>query len=164
PLMGLAFYDGTKPRRRLLIATVMLTLAGVFYGACAGAPAAPAAIEGAAPADETTATRGDAESPRLRQYFPETLYWMPVIETNAEGRAQIELPLADSITTWRVSVVASDAEGNLGSGQGSLRVFQPFFIEPDLPRFLTVGDEIDIPIAIYNYLDAPQSIELDVRT
>jgi uncharacterized protein YfaS (alpha-2-macroglobulin family) len=164
PLVGLAFYDGTKSRRRLLIVAVLFTLASTLYAACAsGAPAAPAAPSDAA-ASETTATRGQADAPRLRQYFPETLYWVPEIETDEEGRAEIELPLADSITTWRVSVVASDQAGNLGSGQGSLRVFQEFFVEPDLPRFLTVGDEIDIPIALYNYLDAPQSIELSVKS
>ena len=165
PLLGLAFYDGTKTRRRLLIATVLFTLAAGFYAACASPAAAPAASEAAeSPASETTATRGEAESPRLRQYFPETLYWMPELETDAAGHAQIELPLADSITTWRVSVVASDEEGNLGSGQGSLRVFQEFFVEPDLPRFLTVGDEIDIPVALYNYLDTDQTIELSVKS
>jgi uncharacterized protein YfaS (alpha-2-macroglobulin family) len=163
PLLGLAFYDGTKSRRRLLIATVLFTLAALFYSACSGAaPAAPAASQ--APASETTATRGDSEAPRLRQYFPETLYWMPELETDAQGHAQIELPVADSITTWRVSVVASDEKGNIGSGQGSLRVFQEFFAEPDLPRFLTVGDEIDIPVALYNYLDAPQTVELTVKS
>ena len=164
PLLGLAFYDGTKSRRRLLIATVLFTLAAGFYAACspAAAPAASVAGDAAAPA-ETTATRGDAETPRLRQYFPETLYWMPELETDAEGRAQIDLPLADSITTWRVSVVASDEAGNLGSGQGALRVFQPFFVEPDMPRFLTVGDELDVPVALYNYLDEPQTVELSVK-
>jgi uncharacterized protein YfaS (alpha-2-macroglobulin family) len=165
PLLGLAFYDGTKSRRRLLIVTVLFALASGFYAACAGgAPAAPAAADMSAAAEETTATRGASESPRLRQFFPETLYWMPELETDDEGRAQIELPLADSITTWRVSVVASDEEGNLGSGEGSIRVFQEFFVEPDLPRFLTVGDEIDIPVAIYNYLDDSQSVELTVKS
>lgn len=163
PLLGLAFYDGTRSRRRLLIATVLFALAAGFYAACSGAAApAPASVQGDAAA-ETTATRGEQESPRLRQYFPETLYWMPELETDEQGHAQIELPLADSITTWRVSVVASDEDGNLGSGQGSLRVFQEFFVEPDLPRFLTVGDEIDIPVALYNYLDTPQTIELTVK-
>ncbi|MCC6456494.1 MAG: hypothetical protein IT328_16175 [Caldilineaceae bacterium] len=163
PLLGLAFYDGTKSRRRLLVATVLFALATGFYAACSsGAPAAPAASQEAA-ASETTATRGTADAPRLRQYFPETLYWMPELETDAQGHAQVELPLADSITTWRVSVIASDEQGNLGSGQGSLRVFQEFFVEPDLPRFLTVGDEIDVPIALYNYLNTPQTIELSVK-
>jgi CD109 antigen len=56
----------------------------------------------------------------------------------------------------------SDKQGNLGSAELGLRAFQDFFVEPDLPRFLTAGDEIDVPVAVYNYLSEPQSIELAV--
>jgi uncharacterized protein YfaS (alpha-2-macroglobulin family) len=163
PLVGLAMYNGSRKRRRLLIALTLFALGAFFWSACAApaaAPAAPAA-ESAASAVETTATRGQ-EPPRLRQYFPETLYWMPELETDAEGRVQVQAPIADSITTWRISVLASDQAGNLGSAQSELRVFQEFFVEPDLPRFLTAGDEIAVPVSIFNYLDAPQSIALDV--
>ncbi|MCB0127369.1 MAG: hypothetical protein KDE58_34135, partial [Caldilineaceae bacterium] len=137
----------------------------------APAPAAEMAVgESAAmeaPAEamtaDTTATRGSQnEPPRLRQFFPETLYWLPELQTDANGRAQVDVPIADSITTWRISVLASDQDGNLGSAQVGMRVFQDFFVEPDLPRFLTVGDELSVPVSIFNYLDEPQEITLDV--
>ena len=162
PLAGLALYDGTRRRRKLLLGFVLLALAAGVYTACAAAPAAPAAAPAAQQVAETTATRGQESTPRLRQFFPETLYWQPELATDADGRATIQVPVADSITTWRVSVLASDADGNLGSGEASLRVFQEFFVEPDLPRFLTVGDEIDVPVSIYNYLDQPQTVNLSV--
>jgi uncharacterized protein YfaS (alpha-2-macroglobulin family) len=163
PLVGLALYDGSRKRRRWLIALTIFALGAFFWSACAAPAAAPAseapASDAAAPA--TTATHGQAP-PRLRQYFPETLYWLPELETDADGRAQVQVPIADSITTWRISVLASDRAGNLGSAQTELRVFQEFFVEPDLPRFLTVGDELHAPISIFNYLDQPQRIALDV--
>ncbi len=87
---------------------------------------------------------------------------MPELVTDEQGHAQIEVPMADSITTWRASLLVSDQNGNLGSAEIGLRAFQDFFVEPDLPRFLTVGDEIDVPIAVYNYLAEPQSIKLAV--
>lgn len=167
PLIGLALYDGSRNRRRLLIALVVFSLGAFFWGACAGAPAAapaaPAAESAEMPmeAGSTIAAQGD-KPPRLRQFFPETLYWMPELVTDAAGHAQIEVPIADSITTWRASLLVSDQKGNLGSTELGLRVFQDFFVEPDLPRFLTVGDQIDVPIAIYNYLEQPQTIELAV--
>lgn len=168
PLLGFAFYDGTRRRRRLLLGLVIVS-AAIFWTSCAAAPGgAPAAEMAAAPAEEaavteTTATRGEPQAaPRLRQFFPETLFWLPELLTDADGHAQIEVPLADSITTWRISVLASDQQGNLGSAQVGLRVFQDFFVEPDLPRFLTVGDEIAVPVSLFNYLDEPQTIQLDV--
>ena len=165
PLLGIMLYDGTRNRRRLFIALIVMSLAAFFWGACAagGAPAAAPAAEAPAldTASNTTATRG-ATPPRLRQFFPETLYWLPELMTDDQGKATVDVPLADSITTWRVSVITSDAEGNLGSAQSGIRVFQDFFVEPDLPRFLTVGDELALPVSLYNYLDEPQTVTLEV--
>ncbi|HEX7598566.1 MAG TPA: alpha-2-macroglobulin, partial [Polyangia bacterium] len=49
-----------------------------------------------------TGTSADAE-PRVRQDFPETLYVNPQLITGADGKANISVDMADSITQWRVS-------------------------------------------------------------
>ncbi|MCU0523026.1 MAG: hypothetical protein MUF84_20360, partial [Anaerolineae bacterium] len=115
----------------------------------------PAAEEGAA----TTAT----EPPRLRQYFPETMLWLPDAVTDPEGHLSLVFPVADSITTWRVAALASSQDGRIGSATGALRVFQDFFIDLDLPGSLTVGDEIAVPVAVYNYLGESQTVRLEVQ-
>src|SRR5262249_50867926 len=71
--------------------------------------------------------------------------------------ARLDFDLADSITTWRLSLGAVSAEGNLGAAQAAIRVFQPFFVDLDLPTALTRGDEIGIPVVVSNYLDTPQT-------
>ncbi len=103
-----------------------------------------------------------AESPRIRQWFPETLLWRPELITDDAGNASIDIDLADAITTWRLSASAVTAEGKLGSTQEGIRVFQPFFIDLNLPVALTRGDEVSIPIVVYNYLDRPQTVELKI--
>ena len=52
----------------------------------------------------------------MREYFPETLYVNPSLITNGQGKAELALTLADSITTWRVSMSGSTSQGSLGSG------------------------------------------------
>ncbi|MFI5379009.1 MAG: MG2 domain-containing protein [Tepidisphaerales bacterium] len=99
-------------------------------------------------------------SPRIRQWFPETLLWRPELITDERGEASLPVSLADSITTWRLSASAVAADGRLGGLQSSIRVFQPFFVDINLPVALTRGDEIAIPVVVYNYLDRPQSVEL----
>ncbi len=101
-----------------------------------------------------------SEPIRLREYFPETLLWQPALITDDLGRASLKIPLADSITTWRLSASASSATGALGSAEKSFRVFQDFFVEPDLPRFLTQKDELTFSVTLFNYLDQPQTIRL----
>ena len=98
--------------------------------------------------------KDDAPSARVRSYFPEALYINPEIITDADGHASISIPLADSITTWRMSMLASSARGLLGSGTSSLKVFQDFFVDLDLPVTLTQGDRVSIPVAVYNYSGA----------
>lgn len=101
------------------------------------------------------------EPPRLRQWFPETLFWAPQVITDDTGRATVDVPnVADSITTWRMVASAVSARGEMGGMTGGLRVFQDFFVDPDLPVALTQGDRVELPVAVYNWLAEPQTVEL----
>ena len=97
---------------------------------------------------------------RVRQWFAETLLWRPELITDDKGEATLDVELADSITTWRLSASAVTADGRLGAMQRPLKVFQPFFVDLNLPVTLTRGDEVGIPVVVYNYLNKPQTVEL----
>ena len=51
---------------------------------------------------ETTVDKTSKLQTRIRSYFPETLLWRPQLITDPDGYAELSLPLADSITTWRL--------------------------------------------------------------
>ena len=127
----------------------------------------------AAQTDTTNATLGRALSKKsdpsgtvsahVRSYFPEALYSHPEIITDQDGRASITIPLADSITTWRMAMLASTSRGALGSGTSSLKVFQDFFVDLDLPVTLTQGDRVSIPVGVYNYSGARGDVSLHLQ-
>ncbi len=99
--------------------------------------------------------------PRVRRDFPETLLWKPELVTDDGGRLPpLKVRLADSITTWRLAASAVAADGRLGAGQWPMKVFQPFFVDINLPVSLTRGDEVGMPVVVYNYLDRPQTVTL----
>jgi len=102
-------------------------------------------------------------APLLRQFFPETMYWNPEALTDAGGRWQAELDMAHTITTWRLTALASAQDGRLGSTTAPIRVFQDFFVDIDLPLALTEGDEVSMPVAVYNYLETGQRVELTLE-
>lgn len=105
--------------------------------------------------------RGAKDEPRVRRDFPETLLWKPELITDDQGRLPpLKVPLADSITTWRLTASAVAADGRLGAGQWPIKVFQPFFVDLNLPVTLTRGDEVGVPVVVYNYLDKPQAVTL----
>jgi hypothetical protein len=103
------------------------------------------------------------QEPHVRSYFPEALYINPEIVTDGNGDASISIPIADSITTWRMAMLASTQAGALGSGTSSLKVFQDFFVDLDLPVALTQGDRISIPVAIYNYTGGAGKVSLHLK-
>ncbi|HEV8367009.1 MAG TPA: alpha-2-macroglobulin family protein, partial [Pyrinomonadaceae bacterium] len=109
------------------------------------------------------AAKQQLSTPRVREYFPETLLWQPHLTTDKKGRAQLDFKLADNITTWRMSVIGSTEDGEIGTAETEIRAFQPFFAELDPPRILTEGDRISLPVVLRNYLDKRQSVDLTLR-
>jgi uncharacterized protein YfaS (alpha-2-macroglobulin family) len=99
----------------------------------------------------------------VRSYFPEALYINPEILTDRNGAASISIPLADSITTWRMAMFASTNSGALGTAVSSLKVFQNFFVDLDLPVTLTQGDRVSIPVAVYNYSGQRGDVALSLQ-
>ena len=103
-----------------------------------------------------------ATQPRVRSYFPETLYVNPSLITDPTGLASIDVDMADSITRWRVSSLANAANGKLGGGLDGITVFQDFFTDVSFPASLTLGDTVQFPITVYNYLTVPQTVTLSL--
>jgi hypothetical protein len=108
---------------------------------------------------------GAASAPitKVREYFPETMLWMPNLITDDNGIADLSVSFADSITTWRLSASANSAGGLLGNANVPLKVFQDFFVDIDLPIALTQTDEVAFPVAVYNYLKTPQTVKLELQ-
>jgi uncharacterized protein YfaS (alpha-2-macroglobulin family) len=145
----------------------------------AAAPLAPGAtqmvtVTAAAPLVETSsatlsgaaeekASKTSSSAPRVRSFFPEALYVNPEIITDKDGLASISIPVADSITTWRMATLASTGGGALGSSTSSLKVFQDFFVDLELPVTLTQGDRVSVPVAVYNYSGMRGEVSLRLK-
>lgn len=99
-------------------------------------------------------------TPRLREYFPETLVWKPEVVTDSKGRANVDFKMADNITTWKMFAVASTKKGKIGVTEKEITAFQPFFVDLDPPKFLTEGDEISLPTQVRNYTDKKQRVDV----
>ena len=67
--------------------------------------------------------------------------------------------LAHEAGEWqRKPELAISKERGLGVDEAALTVFQPFFVQPDLPYSVIRGEETPVKLALYNYLDEPQEI------
>ena len=114
----------------------------------------------------TASSRPDSKiaTPRVREYFPETLYWQPELITDGKGNASVNVKLADSVTTWKVKLVASTLDGAVSEGAADIRAFQPFLVDLDVPPVLTQGDRITVPVPVRNYLERAQTVHVTATT
>ena len=102
-------------------------------------------------------------TPRVREYFPETLYWQPELITDPAGRATVRVKLADSVTTWHVAVIGSTLDGRIAEASADIRAFQPFLVDLDVPPVLTVGDELSLPVPVRNYTERAQKVAVAAK-
>ena len=154
--------DGVGMRRAEGMA--MPAMAPKAMGGHAGAVADLKKKEGPVTENEVTTQTGQGgEEPRIRSYFPETLWVEPSLITDGQGHAFTTVQMADSITTWRLTAMANSKKGALGSTSQGIRVFQEFFVDINLPVALTRNDRVTIPVAVYNYLPGSQTVRLELE-
>ena len=146
---------------------------GIFWGGAGNF--ARAAEDGAippqmAPAATVTPTTSASQSSstlaeveRVRQYFPETWLWQQ-LTTGTDGKASFQVTVPDSITTWMLRAVAISKTEGLGVAEAQLTVFQPFFLTADLPYSAIRGEEFPVKVAVYNYLDQPQTVQVEIQS
>ncbi len=106
-------------------------------------------------------TRAPASSPR--QWFPETLLFEPLVVTDAQGLAAIEVPVPDQLTRWRLLALAHSRSGRQAGAEASFVSTLPLSVDLGSPPDLRVGDRVALPVWVSNNTDEPWSGALHVR-
>jgi uncharacterized protein YfaS (alpha-2-macroglobulin family) len=96
----------------------------------------------------------------VRQNFKDTAYWSAVVNTDADGKAQIQVKLPDNLTTWSLDARAISADSKVGQGKNEILATKPLLISPVTPRFFMVGDEVTLGATVNNNTDS--DIQADV--
>ncbi|MBK8011159.1 MAG: hypothetical protein IPK13_07390 [Deltaproteobacteria bacterium] len=112
-----------------------------------------------APADGTQS----AKVAPTRAWFPETLLFRPSVRTNDEGQAEVEFPVPDRLTTWRVLALAHAKSGAQGGATTQFVGTLPTYVEPVMPSFLHAGDEIELPVQVVNTTETSVAQRLEVE-
>jgi hypothetical protein len=101
-------------------------------------------------------------TPRLRNNFVETTYWNPFLVPDRFGNARFSFQVADTLTDWKVSVFGSTMDARTATAERSFQTFQPFFLDQDPPKVLTIGDTIHLPVVLRNYTGSPMHMKADM--
>ncbi|MGE5662773.1 MAG: alpha-2-macroglobulin family protein [Deltaproteobacteria bacterium] len=87
---------------------------------------------------------------KVRKDFNPVAFVDPSVRTGPGGTAQVRFRLPDTMTTYRVYVVACDKGSAFASVQKSLLVVKDFYLEPGLPAFFTRGDRFTLLVSAVN--------------
>lgn len=98
----------------------------------------------------------------VRSDMTQTLYWNPLLVADENGLAMFGFDLSDALTTFDVRADAHSLVGRLGSNAIEILSRRPFHLEPKLPLAVGVGDQFEIPVAVYNRTSVPLQVDLAV--
>ena len=114
--------------------------------------------------DLQAASAGDGGLIGVRRNFDALALWAPEVSTDAEGRATVDFDVPDSLTRYRVMVVAVDGVDRFGSAQSNLTARLPLQVRPSAPRFLNFGDNFELPIVVQNLTDEAMEVDVVLQT
>jgi uncharacterized protein YfaS (alpha-2-macroglobulin family) len=85
-----------------------------------------------------------------RELFDTLLLWQATVVLDASGEATVEVPLNDSLTSFRLVAIADAGAQTFGSGSTSIRVTQDLQVLSGLPPLVRDGDRFQALLTLRN--------------
>ena len=85
-----------------------------------------------------------------RELFDTLLLWKGTVVLDANGQARIDVPLNDSLTSFRLVAIADAGADRYGTGSASVRVSQDLQMLSGLPPLAREGDRFDATFTLRN--------------
>lgn len=95
-----------------------------------------------------------------RELFDTRVLWQARVKLDAAGRAELKLPLNDSLTRFRIVAVAQAGAGFFGDGSTSIATRQDLMLLSGLPPVVREGDVFDAGFTVRNGSDTSRRITL----
>ncbi|WP_050460547.1 alpha-2-macroglobulin family protein [Herbaspirillum autotrophicum] len=111
----------------------------------------------------TPAGGGGGKSP-TRELFDTLLLWKPNVVLDNNGRAQVDVPLNDALTAFRIVAVAESGVSLFGTGTASIRSTQDLQIISGLPPLIREGDQFSAAITVRNTTTRNMQIRASAKT
>ena len=97
----------------------------------------------------------------VRELFDTLLLWKGRVPLDARGEASIEVPLNDSITSFRIVAVATGGIGQFGTGEATIRSTQELMVLAGISPLVREGDRFQSEFTVRNSTD--RSMDVLVR-
>ena len=95
-----------------------------------------------------------------RELFDTLLLWNAKVMLDESGEAEIEIPLNDAVTGFRIAAVAHAGPGLFGTGEASIRTTRELTLFSGLPPMVREGDAFRAGVTVKNGSDRPMQVEV----
>lgn len=110
-------------------------------------------IEPEVASDETVKVTDGASSPALRENFAETAFYYPRLHTDSTGTVTMSFVMPDALTKWNFNGFVHTKDMDYGLVKASFTTSKPFMVQPNMPRFVRVGDDSSLSSSLINMSD-----------
>lgn len=98
-----------------------------------------------------------------RELFDTLLFWKARVKLDAQGRASAEVPLNDSLTSFRIVAVATGGAALFGTGHTSIRSTRELMLFSGLPPLVREQDDLRALFTLRNASDAVLEANVGAR-
>ncbi|MFP3594381.1 TonB-dependent receptor plug domain-containing protein [Chryseobacterium sp. SIMBA_038] len=97
-----------------------------------------------------------------RHDYRESIYWNPIVETDKNGKAQVEFYNSDANTAFRIITEGISSSGLIGRNETTYAAQSLISIDAKIPQYLTRTDQMTIPVVIKNNSSETRKMTMDV--
>ena len=101
---------------------------------------------------------------QVRKEFPDAIYWVGDLVTDAQGRGRVNVTYPDALTTWRLTARAITADTKAGTTVARTTTTKDLIVRVITPRFLTEGDEVVVPTMVHNYKQEQRTASVSIES
>lgn len=98
-----------------------------------------------------------------REDFRPVLLWRGRVRLDAQGRARLPVPLADSLSSYKLVAIATEGAGLFGTGETTIRTTQDLGVYAGLPPLVRSGDRYAAIYTLRNGTDRPMTVTATAR-
>ena len=88
-----------------------------------------------------------------RKNFNETAFFLPQLHTDSSGNFSFSFTIPEALTEWKWLSFAHTTELAFGMQQAKVITQKKLMVQPNLPRFLRQGDQLELTAKISNLID-----------
>ncbi len=100
--------------------------------------------------------------PEERTDFRNTIYWNPVVQTNAKGEATLEYYNSDAVTSFKITAEGIGHNGLLGRAEKDYGTKKMLSVDFKLPSYITLNDVVVLPLTFTNETNTTLFSELEL--